>query len=90
MDDIYENITKNTPDEEQKILILFDDLIWLAYKLNSVVTEWFIGGRKINIFLVFITQSYFNVPKVIRLNYKQYFIIDNPNKQEPLTVLNKI
>ena len=37
-------------------------------KLNSIVTELFIRGRKLNISLVFITQSYFKVPKDVRLN----------------------
>ena len=43
-------------------------------KLNPVVTEMFITGRKLNISLVFITQSYFVVPKNIRLNSMHYFI----------------
>ena len=51
-------------------------------KLNPVVTELFIRGRKLNISLVFITQSYFAVPKNIRLNSTNYFIMKIPNKQE--------
>ena len=51
-------------------------------KLNSVVTELFIRGRKINISLVFITQSYFKVPKDVRLNTTHFFIIKIPNKRE--------
>ena len=42
-------------------------------KLNSIVTELFISGRKLNIYLVFITQFYFAVPKNIRLNSTHYF-----------------
>ena len=42
--------------------------------LNPVITELFIRGRKLNISLAFITQSYFAVPKKIRLNYTHYFI----------------
>ena len=51
-------------------------------KLNPVVTELFIRGRKLNISLVFITQSYFVVPKNIRLNSTNCFIMKIPNKQE--------
>ena len=51
-------------------------------KLNSIVTELFIRGRKLNISLVFITQSYFKVPKNVRLNTTHFFIAKNPNKRE--------
>ena len=52
-------------------------------KLNSIVTELFIRGRKLNVSMVFITQSYFAVPKNIRLNSTHYFIMKIPNKREP-------
>ena len=51
-------------------------------KLNSIITKLFIRGRKLNIFLVFITQSYFKVPKDVRLNTSHFFIAKNPNKRE--------
>ena len=51
-------------------------------KLNSIVTELFIRGRKLNISLVFITQSYFKVPKDVRLNTTHFFIMKIPNKRE--------
>ena len=51
-------------------------------KLNSIVTEWFIRGRKINISLAFITQSYLKVPKDVRLNTTHFFITKIPNKRE--------
>ena len=51
-------------------------------KLNPVVTELFIRGRKFNSSLVFITQSYFKVPKDVRLNSTHFFIIKIPNKRE--------
>ena len=51
-------------------------------KLNSIVTELFIRGRKLNISLVFITQSYFKVPKDVRLNTSHFFIAKIPNKRE--------
>ena len=53
-------------------------------KLNPIVTELFIRDRKLNIFLVFITQSYFKVPKDARLNSTHFFIIKIPNKRELL------
>ena len=56
---------------KKNILIVFDNMIADMIqnkKLISIVTELFIRGRKLNIFLFFITQSYFKVPKVVRLN----------------------
>ena len=43
--------------------------IWFIIKLNSIVKELFIRGRKLNISLIFITQLYFKVPKDVRLNH---------------------
>ena len=58
-------------------------LIFLVTKkLNSIVSELFIRGRKQNISLVFITQSYFAVPKNIRFNSTHYFVMKIPNKSE--------
>ena len=71
MHDVYKNINDYNPDKENKILIVFDDTIADMIhnkKLNSIVTKLFIRGRKLNIYLVFITQSYFKVPKDVRLN----------------------
>ena len=51
-------------------------------KLNLIVTELFLKGKKPNISLVFITQSYFTVPKNVRQNSTHYFIMKIPNKQE--------
>ena len=50
-------------------------------KLNSIVTELFIRGRKLNISLVFITQSYFKVQKDVRLNNSHFFMAKIPNKR---------
>ena len=85
MDDIYKNIGEYNPDKERKKLIIFDDVIvdMLSNKrLTTTATELFIRGRKLNISLVFITQSYFAVPKNIRLNSKHHFIMKIPNKRE--------
>ena len=51
-------------------------------KLNPIVTQLFIRGRKQNIYLVFITQSYFAVPKTTRLNLTHYFVMKIRNKRE--------
>ena len=68
------------------MLIPFDDLIpdmLNNKKLNLIVTELFIRGRKLNISLVFITKTYFDLKKDIRLNSTHYFIMKIPNKQQP-------
>ena len=57
-------------------------------KLNPTVTELSIRGRKRNISLVFITQSYFAMPKNVRLNSKHYFIMKIPNKRELQRILS--
>ena len=85
MDDIHKNIGENNPNKKRKILIAFDDMtadMLRSEKLNPIVTGLFIRGRKLNISLDFITQSYFAVPKNIRLNSTHYFIMKIPNKQE--------
>ena len=51
-------------------------------KLDSKETELLIRGRKLNISLVFIIQSYFHVPKNFRLNTTHFFVTKNPNKRE--------
>ena len=71
MQDVYKNIDEYNKDKKRKILIAFDDMIADIInkkKLDSIVTELFIRGRKLNISLAFITQSYFKVPKDVRLN----------------------
>ena len=85
MEDVYKDIDEYNIDKERKILIVFDDMIADMInnkKLNSIVTELFIRGRKLNISLVFITQSYFKVPKDVRLNTTHFFIAKIPNKRE--------
>ena len=51
-------------------------------KRNPVIIELFIRGRKLNISIVFVTQSYFKVPKDVRLNSTNFFIMKIPNKRE--------
>ena len=85
MRNVYKNINHYNSDKENKILIVFDNMIADMIqnkKLNSIVTELFIRGRKLNVSLVFITQSYFKVPKDVRLNTSHFFIAKIPNKRE--------
>ena len=85
MQDVYKNIDEGNIDQERKILITFVDMIAHMInnkKLNSIVTELFIRNRKLNISLVFIMQSYFRVPKDVRLNIAHFFIMKIPNKRE--------
>ena len=85
MDDIYKTIEEYNPNKKRKILIVFDDMIagvLCNKELNPIVTELVIRGRKINIPLVFITQSYLPAPKKIRVNSTHYFIMKIPNKQK--------
>ena len=66
MDDNYKNTEEYNPNKTRKILIVFDDMITDMINnnnLNPIVTELFIRGRKLNIFIVFITQYYFAVLK---------------------------
>ena len=82
---VYKNIDEYDPGKKRKVLIAFDDMIADMInnkKLNPVVTELFITGRKLNVSIVFITQSYFKVPKDVRLNCKHFFIMKIPNKRE--------
>ena len=76
--DVYKNIEDYNPIKKRKVLIVFDDMVADMInnnKLNPVVTELFIRGRKLNISIVFITQPYFKVPKKVRLNSTHFFIM---------------
>ena len=78
--DVYKNINYYNPDKENKILIVFDNIIADMIhnkKLDSAVTELFIRSRKLNISVVFITQSYFIFPKDVRLKYCSFFYRKN-------------
>ena len=82
---VYNHPENYDPNKKRKILIVFDDTIAdmiINKKLNLIVTELFIRGRKLNISIVLITQSYFNVPKDVRLNSKHFFIMKILNKRE--------
>ena len=74
--DIYKKMEEQNPNKKCKILIVFDDMIADMFgnkKLNPIVTELFIRGRKLNISLAFSTQSFFALPKNIKLNSSHNF-----------------
>ena len=85
MRNVWKNIDDYNPDKENKILIVLDDMIVDMIqnrKLNSIVTELFIRGKKLNISVVFITQWYFKVPKEVRLNTTHFLITKILSKRE--------
>ena len=85
MNDVYQNIDNYNPNRNRKILIVFDDMIadiMTNKKFQSIIKELFIRCRKINISLVFITQSYVFVPKDVRLNSTHYLIMKINKKRE--------
>ena len=78
MDDVYQNIDDYNPSRKRKILIVFDDMIvdiMSNKKFQAIIKELFLRCRKVNISLVFITRSYFSVPKDERLNSTYYLIM---------------
>ena len=97
MQQAYKKIENYNPKKKRSIdivLIIFDDMIADMInnkKLNSIVTELFIRGRKLNISIVFITQSYFKVPKDVGLNSTHFFLMKIPKKRElQLIALNHL
>ena len=85
MQHVYKNIEDYNQGKKRKIIIVFNNMtadMINNKKLNPIVTELFIRGRKLNISIVFITQSYFKVPKDVRLNYTHIFIMKIANKRE--------
>ena len=85
MQDVYRSIENYNPNKKRRVLIVFDDMIADMVnnkKLNPIVTELCIRGRKLNISIVFITQSYFKVPKEVRLNTTHFFNMKIPNERE--------
>ena len=85
MDDVYQNIDDYNPSRKRKILIVFDDMIadiMSNKKFQVIIKEFFIRWRKLNISLVFITQSYFSVSKDVRLNSTHHLIMKINNKRK--------
>ena len=85
MDDVYDNIDDYNTKRKRKFLIVFDDMITdiMNNKIfQAIIKELFIRCRKLNISLAFIIQSYFRVPKEVRLNSTHYLIVKIHNKKE--------
>ena len=85
MNDVHENIDNYNPNRKIKILNAFDDMIadiMTNKTFQSIIKELFIRCRKLDISLVFITQSYFSVPKDIRLNSTHYLIMKINHRKE--------
>ena len=85
MGDVYEDIDNYNPGRKRKILIVFDDMvadIMSNKNFQAITKELFIRCRKLNISLVFITQSYFSVPKDVTLNSTHYLIMKINNRKE--------
>ena len=85
MDDVYNNIDHFNLNKKREILTVFDHMIvdiMTNKKFQAIIKDLFIRCRKLNISLVFITQSYFSVPKEVRLNFTHYLIMKIHNKRE--------
>ena len=83
--DVLEDINNYNKNRNKKVLIIFDDMIadiMRSEKLKAIVKELFIRCRKLNISIVFITQSYFRTPKDARLNSTHYILMKISNKKE--------
>ena len=89
MDDIFENIEDYNRKRKRKVLIVFDDMtsyVMSNKKAQQVLKDLFIRCRKLNISFFFLTQSYFNVTKDVRLNCTHYIIFKLNNKRELQTI----
>ena len=85
MDDVFENIDDYNASRRKRTLFVFADMIadiMKNKKFQAIIKELFIRCRKLNISLVFITQSYFSVPKDVRLNSTHYLIMKINNRKE--------
>ena len=85
MNDVLEDINNYNKNRDKKVLIIFNDMIadiMRSEKFKAIVKELFIRCRKLNIFIAFITQSYFRTPKDARLNSTHYIIMKISNKKE--------
>ena len=85
MNDVLDDINNYNKNREKKVLIIFDDMIadiMRSEKFKAIVKELFIRCRKLNISIVFITQSYFRTPKDARLNIAHYILMKIGNTKE--------
>ena len=91
MDDVYNNINNYYPKRSRKILNVFDEMIAdinTNKEFQAIVKELFFRYKTINASLVFITQSYFSVPKEVRLNSTHYLIMKIHNKRKLPSIAN--
>ena len=85
IDDVYQNIDDYNPSKKRKVLIVFHGMIadiMRNKKFQVIIKELFVSCRKLNISLLFITQSYFSVLKDVRLNSTHYLIMKINNRRE--------
>ena len=85
MDDVFTNIDDYNKQRKWKVLIIFDEMIadiMSSKNLKAIISELFIRCRKLNISIIFITQSYFRTPKDARLNSTHYVIMKIQSKKE--------
>ena len=85
MNEVLEDINNYNKNRDEKILIIFDDMIadiMRSEKFKAIVKKLFIRCRKLNISIVFITQSYFRTPEDARLNSTHYMLMKIDNKKE--------
>ena len=89
MKNVYQSIDEHNPGKKKKVLLVFHDMVddvTPNKKLHLVTTELFIRCQKLNISLVFITQSFFHTPKSVTLNTTHFIIMKIPNRQKLLEI----
>ena len=92
MDNVFTNIDDYNKQRKQKVLIIFDDMIadiMSSKNFKAMIKELFIRCRKLNISIVFITQSCFRTPKDARLNSTHYVIMKIQSKKELQNIAQK-
>ena len=85
LDDVLDDINNYNKNRDKKVLMVFDDMIadiMSSKKFKAIIKELFIRCRKLNISIIFITQSYFRTPKDARLNSTHYVIMKIQSKKE--------
>ena len=85
MNDVFTNIDDYNKQKKRRVLIIFDDMIadiMNNKNFKAIIKELFLRCRKLNVSIVFITQSYFRTPKDARLNSTHYVIMKIQNKKE--------
>ena len=93
MDDAYENLENYNSKNKRKVLVVFDNVTAETEaneKLSSILTELFFRGRKLNISLIFISQSYFKLPKTIKLKAAHYSLIKKNKTKNPRIATDSI